>query len=1190
MDLAHCEWGVVMDWNEREFTIFHERWENVLPRFEFQNQTLRFLEKLSKRESKVPGLFSHITTQIEENHMRRRELICDVIKASGILMMVYKDPVYSQAGLFLDRPLLRRSEEIRDGNYLCCYPRTPNNGAHVRALHEMFWDEDLWTYMTRWQSPGIKRDMLRVLGLECRPAPNGWIRIYEHQNYFRFTCLGLQVNGKHHTEYFIFMKTLGDKKPEYKDKMLQKIINLPKNAVMTNQAAMKAIDGAILKVLHPNTRPLTSVIVMPWVHSEMEYDYSISGPLIEGLKKEQQCRSLGLSETYDLCYKNLRKRKGAQESYRDEVEMYQKHESIRIRVDNVSFKELCSTSPIDDSKLTQVLKGMGTLSLLYIMKGCKMKHLKHPRIQVIYESVAAWCRPPVVNTPFPGQLKLNISAEGYEQRVWNQYVDCCRENFLKHAEDVRVKIFKDGTAETRFPYPSLVAFADRFIELYFKEEIDWIRYEIFLYLTEHISDLIASQQKMPDWELAWTRPLVDLKKHSQFYQIIEENSGRLREEWVQKRKQQQLRNEQLEERRDSWWHYQMSRLFGRRREDQVEELTLQDPPKLFDLSEANGSPTKLLTLEMVEDWMIEKLVQEDYPPNQVADFWRRCNFKLKEESITKLQRKILGNIQDFQSPQKFVKRFKVLLKIGRLSGARLEEIYYQGERRWGKIVLQTAVRSGIPRREWISLYPEGSKRFPWDLRAPIMSSQPSTPRSIWENPIWKKIRMTIGEQVDQIMKMDITPKDRSFCVQVQAQVRQAIRMNRARMWDLIEAWRFFFEHFRHPDRGEDLCNRFESWRQKKHHKLSESAWDYYGAESWCIRLKDGRKITIPTIDEEELEIPWDPGALLIRDSLIELWRLIRSAQLIDFDDNVRGRPSDSQYDRIYAELQLEIELLSLSLGRDLPNEIMAWISFKHRGPPPRRKSLPQCIPQPIPIDSQEPTRLLTADCPIQGPEEQNSGPRNQTLDSASFKLPYSCSTENLVSYRSVEERIKLRHQKGRTRFRLQRKCPTISSPEMSILLLEQLGLDGIVICSSDNPIQSPHSDDERMLMSHVRNRKQPSTRCDSDPGPEFEEFSPCSIPIPQGDVYSAHDELEEFSPCSIPIPQGDVHSAPADSEEFSPCSIPIPQGDIHEYADSVPVPGIPAVSEELSAVTTHSVATQDRVSCQLSKGLCSADE
>jgi hypothetical protein len=469
---------------------------------------------------------------------------------------------------------------------------------------------------------------------------------------------------------------------------------------------------------------------------------------------------------------------------------------------------------------------------------------------------------------------------------------------------------------------------------------------------------------------------------------------------------------------------------------------------------------------MVEDWMIEKLMDPRYPPNQVADFWKRCDFDLKNESIRKLEQKILGDISHFGSPQKSIKRFKVFLKIGRVPEADLEEIYRRGERRWGQIVLQTALRGGIPRQECITLFPHGAQIIPWDLRAPIFSTQPNVSVNRCENPIWQKIQLKILEQVDAVMKLEITPKDRVLCTQAQAQLRQAVRMNRTRPWDLVEAWRFFFEHFPHPDRESDIRARFEQWREKMHHIMHDSTWDFYGTNRWAIRLKDGRHIEIPITEEDDFDIPWDPGAISIRDSLIDLWKLIRSAQLIDFDDHVRGKPSDSQYDRIYAELQLEIELVSLSLGQDLPNDIMAWIAFKHIGPPPRRKSIPQVPSTPIMIDSQEPTMSLTAVCPIQGPETHNAGPEDSTLDSATFRLPFSCSIDDFRSTRTVEQRVQMRRRSGRFRFRLKWK-EVPQPPEMSILALSDLGLDGLVTCSQLNipaevvsPCSSPQGESE----------------------------------------------------------------------------------------------------------------------------------
>jgi hypothetical protein len=43
------------------------------------------------------------------------------------------------------------------------------------------------------------------------------------------------------------------------------------------------------------------------------------------------------------------------------------------------------------------------------------------------------------------------------------------------------------------------------------------------------------------------------------------------------------------------------------------------------------------------------------------------------------------------------------------------------------------------------------------------------------------------KQVNDLMRMEINPQDLIFCQQVQGQLKQAIRMNRVQLIDLIDA-------------------------------------------------------------------------------------------------------------------------------------------------------------------------------------------------------------------------------------------------------------------------------------------------------------------------------------------------------------------------------------------------------------------
>jgi hypothetical protein len=253
-----------------------------------------------------------------------------------------------------------------------------------------------------------------------------------------------------------------------------------------------------------------------------------------------------------------------------------------------------------------------------------------------------------------------------------------------------------------------------------------------------------------------------------------------------------------------------------------------------------------------------------------------------------------------------------------------------------------------------------------------------------------------------------------------------------------------------------------------------------------IRLANGRRVKVFEAEDQDHDV-WDPTAVRLSDSIIEVWRLIREAQLIDFDEERTTGPKPVHYERIYEELQLEVELLSLSTGRDLPNEILRWISFKHRGPPPRRKSFPQ-LPGAKPHDAtQEPIKSSDVESTRQGPEHQHSGPRTGNFPPSAQRPPTSRSCQSFASYRTVEDRIQIRKQRGRYLFKRQwKQISTSGPPEIRILILSHLGIDGIVSCepapSTDS--QVPFSDDEWMFEARHQSLVQLPTRCESDPDPE----------------------------------------------------------------------------------------------------------
>jgi hypothetical protein len=147
------------------------------------------------------------------------------------------------------------------------------------------------------------------------------------------------------------------------------------------------------------------------------------------------------------------------------------------------------------------------------------------------------------------------------------------------------------------------------------------------------------------------------------------------------------------------------------------------------------------------------------------------NLPLNAYSKTHLQQKILGSIEDFNTTQQFAMVYHALLETKQLTARRLEEIYYLGGQRWGRIVIQTGLRNCIPAAEWRRLSSEGGHLIPRDLKSPSWSIRPNVPVNQWENPIWVKIRKKLVDRLDIIMKWDTNQREKVFPTHVQAQIK-----------------------------------------------------------------------------------------------------------------------------------------------------------------------------------------------------------------------------------------------------------------------------------------------------------------------------------------------------------------------------------------------------------------------------------
>jgi hypothetical protein len=152
-------------------------------------------------------------------------------------------------------------------------------------------------------------------------------------------------------------------------------------------------------------------------------------------------------------------------------------------------------------------------------------------------------------------------------------------------------------------------------------------------------------------------------------------------------------------------------------------------------------------------------------------------------------------------------------------------------------------------------------------------------RNTWKNQAWEKIKKKMLVMLQYAEETDSNPRDKSFCRQIISQIRTAIQMSRARLKDLLDAWRFVYFTIRTPDRVEPIEDRFEEWREKCWSELKNSRRIASSSTFWEIRLEGGHRIRGNRTDEEELDEDWDLPTRQFSELIVEIWALIREPQL-----------------------------------------------------------------------------------------------------------------------------------------------------------------------------------------------------------------------------------------------------------------------------------------------------------------------
>jgi hypothetical protein len=251
---------------------------------------------------------------------------------------------------------------------------------------------------------------------------------------------------------------------------------------------------------------------------------------------------------------------------------------------------------------------------------------------------------------------------------------------------------------------------------------------------------------------------------STFPSLMFHNGASSKEIWAKIEQNRKFRREEEEPRLILWWNTHMPHVFGPRNHEDTYRINLNE-----DYDEYPQHLDDPLTPERVEGWPYNRLMQEKCEPAQIATLGRHMGFLLSGYTTMVLLRKIFGPIEDYNTPQQFVRTYRRIF-----------------------LVMQTALKGGISDFGWQSLTPPGGHLVLRELFTPVHTGLPSVTLSNWTNPVCPKVKNKVLELFTAAMNAEIFARGKTFCQTVRSQVGQAIRMNRVRLKELIDAWSFPF--------------------------------------------------------------------------------------------------------------------------------------------------------------------------------------------------------------------------------------------------------------------------------------------------------------------------------------------------------------------------------------------------------------
>jgi hypothetical protein len=197
----------------------------------------------------------------------------DSMKKMPFYVIRYSDSRHRFQGLYYDLPTESPPLEFQyQDTFAFGNPRNPNQKGSLEAINEILWEEYLPYCLDSYQLIDNKKAILKALGFEKRRLPNGWIGIYDVRRHFRIVLIGLQVQNRHHTEYYQILTSLEQKGAEIHMRTIQNMKNLPTSAALTNKISMELIGESYEEIFGGYINDLTVVTAQRNPNS-VEYEF-----------------------------------------------------------------------------------------------------------------------------------------------------------------------------------------------------------------------------------------------------------------------------------------------------------------------------------------------------------------------------------------------------------------------------------------------------------------------------------------------------------------------------------------------------------------------------------------------------------------------------------------------------------------------------------------------------------------------------------------------------------------------------------------------------------------------------------------------------------------------------------------------------------------------------------------------------